>query len=112
MVHWPAPRNIKEFKGFLGLTGHYRRFVMNYGLIAAPLTQLLRQDAFQWSKQAEKAFIPLKQAMVSFSVLPLPDFSQLFVIETDASGLVWARFSHKSKGPLLFLVKPCLLGPN
>lgn len=86
MVEWSVLKNIKELRGFLGLTGYYRRFVQNYGTIAALLTQLLKKAAFLWSEVEQEAFEILKRAMITLSVLALSDFSMPFTVQTDASG--------------------------
>lgn len=81
MRNWPRPHNV------LGLTGYYCRFVAQYDTIAFPLTQVLKKDGFHWQDEVTVAFDRLKQAMLTVPILRLPDFTQPFVIESDASGV-------------------------
>ena len=86
MVNWPVPKTIKSLRGFLGLTGYYCKFVKDYGKISAPLTALLKNDAFQWNDVTSDTFTRLKQAVTTTHVLALPDFNNMFILECDASG--------------------------
>lgn len=36
MQDWSLPTNLKQLRGFLGLTGYYRHFIKNYAHMAAP----------------------------------------------------------------------------
>ena len=97
MVAWPFLKSLKELRGFLRLTGYYRRFILKYAHIAAPLTNQLHKDNFHWNDEAEAAFSALKNAMLVAPVLGTPDFNVHFVVEADASGKgLGAILSHNA----------------
>jgi hypothetical protein len=52
VVDWPMPRIAHVVHGFLGLVGYYRKFIRDFGIIAAPL--------IAWSDEATQAFKKIK----------------------------------------------------
>ncbi|PIK42074.1 Transposon Ty3-I Gag-Pol polyprotein [Apostichopus japonicus] len=114
---WPLPRNEKELRGFLGLTGYYRRFVPGYAKISAPLHALVgstqvgkkkkvkgttlpgRTPTFyeKWESGHEEAFCSLKEKLLSSPILGYPVFTEPFILETDASFHGSVQCCHRNK---------------
>lgn len=105
---WPRPQNVKQLRGFLGLTGYYRSFIKAYAHIALPLTNLLQKDSFCWTPQTDTTFQQLKQAITSAPVLALPNFQQPFIVETNSSGTgIGAVLSQAGRPIVNFSKKIC-----
>jgi hypothetical protein len=108
---WPTPTTLKELRGFLGLTGYYRKFIKHYAIISQPLSALLKKGAlFIWTDATEIAFQVLKQALITAPVLALPDFSLQFVIDTDACDVGIGAVLSQEGHPLAFVSRA--LGPR
>jgi hypothetical protein len=106
MVDWSFPKNIKSLRGLLGLTGYYHKFIKGYDYIAAPLTAMLKKNSFFcWTDLDKEAYQSLKTAMTQAPVLALPNFSQPFTIECNASGLEIGTVLMRDKRPIAYLSK-------
>ena len=83
-----APKTKKQVRAFLGLSGYYRRYVKNYAVVAAPLTDLTKKGApnqVRWNDDLQRSFEALKHSLSTAPVLQLADWEKVFVVRTDAS---------------------------
>lgn len=97
ITDWPQPKTLKALRAFLSLTGYYRNFVAPYGLLAKPLSDMLKSNNFIWTPNSKAAFLKLKQA--------LPNFNEPFVVETYASGLGIGTVLQQNRHPIAYLSK-------
>ncbi len=83
---WPTPVNFKDVRAFLGLASYYRRYIPGFSTVAAPMTNLMRQNVDLVGDDAcEGAFRTLKEALISAPVLVYPTREGHFTLNTDAS---------------------------
>ena len=82
----PTPKSAHDIHIFLSCTNFFRKYIYHYNQITAPLSQLLRKEIdFKWTDDCDKAFVSLKQALLSASVLRYPDFNKSYVLTCDVS---------------------------
>ena len=103
--NFPAPKNLRQLREFLGLAGYYRRFIAGFASIARPLYDLLKKSHSwspeSWSPSAATAFDTLKFKLTSAPVLmPFRD-DWPCEVRTDASrnglGAVLVQFDDDNK---------------
>ena len=82
------PKTKTHVRAFLGLTGYYLKFIHQYAMLVAPLTDLVREMApvgVVWTPACEETFGKLKEALCPSPVVASPQLDQEFMLQTDAS---------------------------
>jgi hypothetical protein len=88
VLNWKSPMTMSEVRSFLGLTGYYRMFILNFSKIAKSVTELLKKEnKYVWSDACDEAFKHLKKLLTTSPVLAQPDTTKPFNIYYDASGI-------------------------
>ena len=89
---YAPPQTYTEIRAFLGLVGHYRQFIKGFAQVAQPLNEHLagegasrKSEQVSLSKEAPEAFKALKQACMKSPVLAFTNYTNDFLLETDAS---------------------------
>ena len=102
IVNWPEPKTIYEVRCFYRLTTFYHRFIKVFSTIMSPITNCLKHGEFQWSKEAKKAFEGVKKRMTKALVMRLPDFTKVFEVECDASGVSIGGVLGQKRHPIAY----------
>lgn len=86
---FPRPQDAHELRRFLGLAGYFRRFMVGYAKVAAPLTALTGKNVpFVWDTKHQEAFDDLKSRLCSEPIVRMYDPAAPFTeVHTDASSI-------------------------
>lgn len=88
IVDWPVPKSVADVRSFLGLIGYYRKFLVSFGELSAPLVELTKKESkWAWDATHRRSFNALKEGLTTAPTLMIPDTSpgNSFVIHIDAS---------------------------
>lgn len=109
---FPTPQTKTQVRAFLGLAGYYQRYIKNFSVIAAPLSDALKgkrtREKIEWTSACETAFCTLKRKLTEKPVLHAPNFQREFIVQVDASACgVGVVLSQKNETgdehPILYL---------
>ena len=87
VTEWPAPKNLKEVRGFIGFANFYQRFIKGFSKICRLLHDLTKKDTpFRWGEEQQEAFQKLKNAFTLEPILAMWDPDRETQLEVDSSG--------------------------
>ena len=84
---FPATRDIKGVSRFIGMVNFNHKFIPRLADVAAPLNALRKKGVnLVWGQEQQDAFQSLKRAIFQPPVSRKADFSEKFILQTDADG--------------------------
>ena len=77
---------VTAVRGFLGMSGWFRKFIRDYARLAKPLYTLTKKDyKWEWTEECQRAFDALKLALTTAPVLTTANPNKVYILHTDAS---------------------------
>ncbi len=108
----PVPQTRRQLRAFLGLIGFYRRFIPNFhrcSSVLTPHTSTAMSTRVSWTGDMLDAFRGLCDSLSVSVCLHVPCASDVFVLDTDASGTgvgaVLSVVREEEKLPVAFFSK-------
>ena len=104
---WPTLESIRDLQVLLGFTKFHRRFMMKYGKVTTPISDLLKtaetsmkpkQLKWEWTWDAEPASRKLKRAFTDAPILNHFIAAKPITLQTDASGCAIAGILNQYDG--------------
>jgi hypothetical protein len=66
ILRYPAPRNCKQLRQFMGICNFHSHFIVGYANYTAPLYSLLKQGTkWEWTSEKQEAFLRLRESFAS-----------------------------------------------
>ena len=105
---------LRQLRGFWGITGYCRIWILGYGELAQPLykliaeTQQAQTDKLVWSPDTQKAFRVLQTALLQAPTLSLPTGSEFNLFVTERKGMaliVTTQLQGPHQPPVAYLTK-------
>ena len=68
IAKFPHPKNLRDFRGFIGLANQLGMFIPDLAHMTSPLRPLMKRDAaWLWLQENEEAFMKTKELLTSTS---------------------------------------------
>ena len=108
IINIKVPKTKKQVRSIIGLVNYYAKFIPNLSSTLIPLYKLTEKgmpERVGWTDQCHNAITYIQTQLNTRPLLILPDLSQQFYVQTDASGVgLGATLLQLREGKL----HPCL----